>query len=83
MNRVEDGFSESIWDKRPRRPVADVDDRVGLPNVDGLEIEARSSVVPHATKVRVQRLLCRYVMPIDAVRADGVDDAVQVVSGGL
>ena len=63
--------------------VANVNDEASVADVDLLEVQSRSCVVPDATEVRVESLLSGDGIPVDAEGGDGVNNASQILHGVL
>ena len=76
VNRVEDAATRWVRDVGSIGAVADVDDQLGAANIDRFEIHSRSNVVPELPEFRIERLLSRDFLPVDAEIPDCGDDAV-------
>ena len=53
VDRVEKFFSEGEWNVGSRRTVADVHNERAVPYANGLEVQARSGVIPKASELRI------------------------------
>ena len=76
VDRVEDAATRWEWDVGSIGAVADVDDKLGTTDIDGFKIHSGSNIVPELSEFRIERLLSRYFLPVDAEIPDRGDDAV-------
>ena len=76
VNSIEDAAARRIWDIGSIGAVADVDDELGAADIDGFEVQSRSCVVPELPEFRIERLLSRNFLPVDAEISDCSNDAV-------
>ena len=83
MNGIKNCLAKCLRNEWPRRTIADVDYEIRAADVDVLEIEAGSCVIAETAEIRVERLLRRDGIPVNAERGNGVDDETQVLHGVL
>ena len=76
MDSVENAATRRVWNIGSIGAVADVDDELGAADIDGFEVQSRSCVVPELPEFRIERLLSRNFLPVDAEISDCSNDAV-------